>query len=208
MGRRQQLRLRDRPRPGAPSWSKQALDDLPRAGRPIPAGMGAVHARPDPHQAAQLEWRARRPTRRRSRIFRETDDMTGYALVLDGFAALEWGEGERDRAMRIAGCAAALHDVQRDRAGARSIARRRASSRRSCWTRLRWRRRTPRGEQLTVDQAIDLALHRDDGGARGVTPPVRRARPGLGAGRRSARRRPAPARPRPGSGSRSDRPCR
>jgi predicted ATPase/class 3 adenylate cyclase len=44
-------------------------------------------------------------------IFRQTDDLTGYALVLDGFASLEWAHGDRERAMQIAGAAAAVQDV-------------------------------------------------------------------------------------------------
>ena len=28
-------------------------------------------------------------------IFRETEDVTGYALVLDGLAVVDWGEGDR-----------------------------------------------------------------------------------------------------------------
>jgi tetratricopeptide (TPR) repeat protein len=44
-------------------------------------------------------------------IFQETHDLSGYALVLDGFASVEWLAGERDRAMRIAGAAAAIQDV-------------------------------------------------------------------------------------------------
>ncbi|HEY7463568.1 MAG TPA: AAA family ATPase [Candidatus Limnocylindria bacterium] len=45
-------------------------------------------------------------------IFRETDDVTGYALVLDGIAALEWREGNRERAMQLTGAASAIHDVR------------------------------------------------------------------------------------------------
>jgi predicted ATPase/class 3 adenylate cyclase len=44
-------------------------------------------------------------------IFQETHDLSGYALVLDGFASIEWLAGNRDRAMRIAGAAAAIQDV-------------------------------------------------------------------------------------------------
>jgi predicted ATPase/class 3 adenylate cyclase len=44
-------------------------------------------------------------------IFRATQDLTGYALVLDGFASLDWVLGNRERAMRIAGAAAAVQDV-------------------------------------------------------------------------------------------------
>jgi predicted ATPase len=44
-------------------------------------------------------------------IFRETEDVTGYALVLDGIAALEWLEGNEQRAMRLAGASATITDV-------------------------------------------------------------------------------------------------
>jgi predicted ATPase/class 3 adenylate cyclase len=44
-------------------------------------------------------------------IFQDTNDVSGYALVLDGFASIDWLAGNRDRAMRIAGAAAAIQDV-------------------------------------------------------------------------------------------------
>jgi predicted ATPase/class 3 adenylate cyclase len=44
-------------------------------------------------------------------IFRQTEDVTGYALVLDGIAALHWVQGRRDVAMQLAGAAAKLTDV-------------------------------------------------------------------------------------------------
>ena len=44
-------------------------------------------------------------------IFAATNDVSGYALVLDGFASLEWREGDQRRAMRLAGAAGALQDV-------------------------------------------------------------------------------------------------
>ena len=44
-------------------------------------------------------------------IFQETHDLSGYALVMDGFASIEWLAGNRDLAMRIAGAAAAIQDV-------------------------------------------------------------------------------------------------
>jgi predicted ATPase/class 3 adenylate cyclase len=44
-------------------------------------------------------------------IFQVTGDLSGYALVLDGFASVEWLKGNRDLAMRIAGAAAAIQDV-------------------------------------------------------------------------------------------------
>jgi predicted ATPase/class 3 adenylate cyclase len=54
---------------------------------------------------------AREALRESLGLFQETNDVTGYALVLDGFASLEWAAGERDRAMKIAGAAAAISDV-------------------------------------------------------------------------------------------------
>ncbi len=44
-------------------------------------------------------------------IFQDTHDLSGYALVLDGFASIDWLAGQKDRAMRIAGAAAAIQDV-------------------------------------------------------------------------------------------------
>jgi len=44
-------------------------------------------------------------------LFQDTNDLTGYALVLDAFASLEWAAGNRDLAMRIAGAATSLQDV-------------------------------------------------------------------------------------------------
>jgi predicted ATPase/class 3 adenylate cyclase len=95
-------------------------------------------------------------------IFRETDDVTGYALVLDGLAVVEWGEGDRRRAMTIAGAATELRNVQGvgladiNRAtegfypeqllGDPELAEAYA-----------------KGQLLTIDQAIALALHTDDG---------------------------------------------
>jgi hypothetical protein len=61
-------------------------------------------------QARDLEG-ARASLTEALQIFEETHDLSGYALVLDGFASVEWLAGERDRAMRIAGAAAAIQDV-------------------------------------------------------------------------------------------------
>ncbi|HEX6655517.1 MAG TPA: tetratricopeptide repeat protein, partial [Candidatus Limnocylindria bacterium] len=44
-------------------------------------------------------------------IFRQTEDVTGYALVLDGIAALHWRAGNEDLAMLLAGAAAQITDV-------------------------------------------------------------------------------------------------
>jgi predicted ATPase/class 3 adenylate cyclase len=45
-------------------------------------------------------------------LFEETHDVTGYALTLDGIAALDWSEGIEDRAMRLAGAAATITAVR------------------------------------------------------------------------------------------------
>ncbi len=61
-------------------------------------------------QARDLE-AARASLSEALQIFQETHDLSGYALVLDGFASVAWLAGEKDRAMRIAGAAAAIQDV-------------------------------------------------------------------------------------------------
>jgi predicted ATPase/class 3 adenylate cyclase len=61
-------------------------------------------------QARELE-SARASLTEALEIFQETHDLSGYALVLDGFASIEWLAGNRDLAMRIAGAAAAIQDV-------------------------------------------------------------------------------------------------
>ncbi|HET9539222.1 MAG TPA: adenylate/guanylate cyclase domain-containing protein [Candidatus Limnocylindria bacterium] len=104
---------------------------------------------------------ARRSYEEALAIFRETNDMTGYALVLDGIAVVEWGLGDRDRAMKIAGAAAEITNVQgmglaqinrqtsqfypEDMLSEQSLADAYAQ-----------------GRQLTADEAIALALHEDD----------------------------------------------
>jgi hypothetical protein len=58
------------------------------------------------------EWdRARADLSEAVSIFAATNDISGYALVLDGFASLEWQAGDRTLAMRLAGAAGALQDV-------------------------------------------------------------------------------------------------
>ncbi len=61
-------------------------------------------------QARDLEG-ARVSLKEALQIFQETHDLSGYALVLDGFASVDWLAGDEDRAMRIAGAAAAIQDV-------------------------------------------------------------------------------------------------
>jgi len=94
-------------------------------------------------------------------IFRETEDVTGYALVLDGIAVVDWGEGDRQRAMRIAGAATAIRNVQE--IGLADINRQTAQF---------YPERMlddpelaaayAEGQTLTVDQAIALALREDE----------------------------------------------
>jgi non-specific serine/threonine protein kinase len=97
-------------------------------------------------------------------IFRDTDDLTGYALVLDGFAALEWANGDRDRALRIAGAAAAIHDV--GGIGLAQINRQAVSFfPEELMTTAELSEAYAAGQRMTVDDAIRLALH--DAGAMG-----------------------------------------
>ncbi|HEY8178320.1 MAG TPA: AAA family ATPase [Candidatus Limnocylindria bacterium] len=94
-------------------------------------------------------------------IFRETEDVTGYALVLDGIAVVDWGEGDRQRAMRIAGAATEIRSVQE--IGLADINRQTAQF---------YPERMlddpelaaayAEGRMLTVDQAIALALREDE----------------------------------------------
>jgi tetratricopeptide (TPR) repeat protein len=44
-------------------------------------------------------------------IFRQTEDVTGYALVIDGIAALHWLAGNEDVAMRLTGAATRITDL-------------------------------------------------------------------------------------------------
>lgn len=46
--------------------------------------------------------------RRALDYFEETDDVSGYSLAFDGFAASAYGQGQRDVAMRLAGAADAI----------------------------------------------------------------------------------------------------
>ncbi len=95
-------------------------------------------------------------------IFRTTKDVSGYALVLDGFATLEWREGDHDRAMRIAGAAAALQNIS----GVGLAERNREATE---FFPQELRKQAPladvyaEGQRLTPEQAIALALHEDEG---------------------------------------------
>ena len=90
--------------------------------------------------------------------------MTGYALVLDGLAVVEWGEGDRERAMTIAGAATEIRNVQ-----GIGLADINGQTARFYPEDLlddpELAEAYAKGQQLTVDQAIALALHEDDGEA-------------------------------------------
>jgi predicted ATPase/class 3 adenylate cyclase len=91
-------------------------------------------------------------------IFRETEDITGYALVLDGLAVLEWGLGDRQRAMQIAGAAAEIQNVQS--LGLAEINRQTSQFYpEDMLSEQELASAYAEGRQLTVDQAIALALH-------------------------------------------------
>jgi len=62
------------------------------------------------NQQRDLEM-ARRLLTEALQIFRENKDVSGYALVLDGFGTLAWLEGDADLAVRISGAAAAIQDL-------------------------------------------------------------------------------------------------
>ena len=94
-------------------------------------------------------------------IFRETDDLTGYTLVLDGFAALDWTLGNRSRAMRLAGAASAVQDVAG--VGLAEVSRKFAQFfPEANLADPSLAAEYEEGKQLTLDQAIELALGRED----------------------------------------------
>ena len=109
--------------------------------------------------AAEVE-DARTEYREALAIFGETGDLTGYALVLDGFASLEWLEGNRDHAMRLAGAAAAIQDV-----GGIGLARVNRElvgfSPADLADDPEYADAYRAGMQLTPEQAIALALHQE-----------------------------------------------
>ncbi|HET6744946.1 MAG TPA: adenylate/guanylate cyclase domain-containing protein [Candidatus Limnocylindria bacterium] len=99
-------------------------------------------------------------------IFRETDDLSGYALVLDGFAALDWTQGDRERAMRIAGASAALQDLSG--VGLAEVNRRFAQFfPEANLEDPRLAAAYAEGGKLSVDQAIALAVGHDESQAPG-----------------------------------------
>jgi predicted ATPase/class 3 adenylate cyclase len=94
-------------------------------------------------------------------IFQKTNDVSGYALILDAFATLEWKGGNRDRAMRIAGAAATLQDLsgvglaQRNRAIAEFFPQ-------DLLNEAPLADAYAAGQKLTTEQAIQVALHQDE----------------------------------------------
>jgi predicted ATPase/class 3 adenylate cyclase len=94
-------------------------------------------------------------------LFAETDDKSGYALLFDGFATLEWAEGDVRRAMRLAGYAAAtersagtgLAKLNREFAGFFPETLTSDPDLAAAYA---------EGQQLNLEQATDLALHRDE----------------------------------------------
>jgi predicted ATPase/class 3 adenylate cyclase len=94
-------------------------------------------------------------------LFVEGDDKSGYALLFDGFATLEWAEGDVPRAMRLAGYAAAtersagtgLAKINREFAGFFPETLMESSELSAEYA---------EGQRLTLEQATDLALHRDE----------------------------------------------
>ena len=104
---------------------------------------------------------ARRSYEEALAIFRETEDMTGYALVLDGLAVVDWGEGDRERAMKVAGAAAEITNVQG--MGLAEINRQTSQFYpEDMLAEQELAEAYAQGRKLTVEQAIALALHEDD----------------------------------------------
>jgi tetratricopeptide (TPR) repeat protein len=94
-------------------------------------------------------------------IFRETDDLTGYALVLDGIAVVEWGLGDRTRAMMIAGAAAEITKVQG--MGLAEVNRQTSQFYpEDMLAEQELADAYAEGRKLTIDQAVALALHREE----------------------------------------------
>ena len=94
-------------------------------------------------------------------LFTATADKSGYALIFDGFATLEFTKGDVPRAMRLAGYAAA-----EERSAGTGLAK---------WNRdyVGFHPETlisdpelaedyAEGQRLTLEQATDLALHQDE----------------------------------------------
>jgi tetratricopeptide (TPR) repeat protein len=93
--------------------------------------------------------------------FRETEDVTGYALVLDGIAALDWQLGDKDRAMKISGAATAIHDVR----GIGLAEINREASQffpEDLLSQAPFAAAFEEGKQLSVEEAIALAMRQDE----------------------------------------------
>jgi len=94
-------------------------------------------------------------------LFAETDDKSGYALLFDGFATLEWAEGDVRRAMVLSGYAAAtersagtgLAKLNREFAGFFPETLTSDPELAEAYA---------EGQRLTLEGATDLALHRDE----------------------------------------------
>jgi predicted ATPase/class 3 adenylate cyclase len=116
-------------------------------------------------QASEFE-AARAALRESIEIFSATGDVSGYALVLDGFAAIEWLAGDRDRAMRIAGAASAIQDVsgvglaQRNREYAQFFPQ-------DLLSEAPLAEAYAAGKQLSTEQGIALALQQDSASVAG-----------------------------------------
>jgi tetratricopeptide (TPR) repeat protein len=104
---------------------------------------------------------ARRDLEEAAGIFRKTQDISGYALLLDGFATLEWRHGDRDRAMTIAGAAAALQDfsgvglAQRNREVTEFFPEELLKEAPLAGA-------YAEGQKLSPEEAVRLALHQDE----------------------------------------------
>jgi predicted ATPase len=94
-------------------------------------------------------------------LFTETGDKSGYGLIFDGFATLEWAAGDVPRAVRLAGYAAA--EEQSAGTGLARVNREYARFFPETLTSdPELAEAYAEGQRLTLEQATDLALHRDE----------------------------------------------
>ncbi len=108
---------------------------------------------------------ARRRLREALQIFNDVRDVSGYALVLDAFAALALLEGDEDRAARISGAVAnlehttgtGLNPSNRSLAGYDPVYLRDKPETAAAWA---------EGMRLTHEEAISYALQPPDAGSR------------------------------------------
>jgi predicted ATPase/class 3 adenylate cyclase len=92
-------------------------------------------------------------------LFTEFDDKSGYALIFDGFAALEWTEGDVARAVRLAGYASAIEATTGT--GLAKLTREFAGFFPATLTDdPELAAAFAEGQRLTVEQATELALRR------------------------------------------------